>query len=79
MFSVTAGSDELRPPQQSPIENLQFAGDWTQTGWPATMEGAVRSGFLAAENVLSQLGRPEQVLQPDLPVSWLTRLLLGGR
>ncbi len=79
VFSVTAGSDKFRPPQQSPVVNLQFAGDWTQTGWPATMEGAVRSGFLAAENVLSQMGRPENVLQPDLPVSWLTRLLLGGR
>ncbi len=79
VFSVTAGSDALRPPQQSPIENLQFAGDWTQTGWPATMEGAVRSGYLAAENVLSQIHRPEPVLQADLPISWLTRLLLSGR
>ena len=79
VFSVMAGSDAHRPPQQSPIDNLQFTGDWTQTGWPATMEGAVRSGYLAAENVLSKMGRPESVLRPDLPVSWLTRLLLGGR
>jgi hypothetical protein len=40
------------------------------------MEGAVRSGYLAAENVLAQLGRPERVLQPDLPVAWLSRRLL---
>ncbi len=79
VFSPTAGSDELRPPQQSPITNLQLAGDWTETGWPSTMEGAVRSGYLAAENVLAQNGRRECVLKPDLPVSWLTRLLLGGR
>ncbi|MCA9072849.1 MAG: hydroxysqualene dehydroxylase HpnE [Planctomycetaceae bacterium] len=79
VFSVTVGSDALRPPQQSPIANLQLAGDWTQTGWPATMEGAVRSGYLAAENILAQIGRPASVLQPDLPVSLLTRLLLGGR
>lgn len=79
VFSVTVGSDAFRPPQQSPIDNLQLAGDWTQTGWPATMEGAVRSGYLAAENVLAQLGRRSSVLQPDLPVSWLTRLLLGRR
>ena len=79
VFSVLAGSDELRPPQQSPVENLQFAGDWTQTGWPATMEGAVRSGFLAAENVLAKLGRPAELLRPDLPVCLLTRLLLGNR
>jgi hypothetical protein len=41
------------------------------------MEGAVRSGFLAAENVLRLLGRPETVLQPDLPVAFLARLLMG--
>jgi len=76
VFSVRPGSDDLRPPQQSPIANLQFAGDWTQTGWPATMEGAVRSGYRAAENILTQLGRPEPILQPDLPVSLLSRLLL---
>jgi hypothetical protein len=43
------------------------------------MEGAVRSGYLAAENILEKTGRPERILQPDLPVSWLTRLLFGGR
>ena len=66
VFSPLPGSEELRPPQQSPIENLQLAGDWTRTGWPATMEGAVRSGFLAAENVLVKIGRPAKWLQPDL-------------
>jgi squalene-associated FAD-dependent desaturase len=77
VFSVRPGVDELRPPQQSPIVNLQLAGDWTRTGWPATMEGAVRSGYLAAENVLSRLDRPARVIQPDLPVAWLSKLLLG--
>ncbi len=67
VFSPLPGSEDLRPAQQSPIENLQLAGDWTQTGWPATMEGAVRSGFLAAENVLTKIGRPAKWLQPDLP------------
>ncbi len=66
VFSPLPRSEELRPPQQSPIENLQLAGDWTRTGWPATMEGAVRSGFLAAENVLTKIGRPAKWLQPDL-------------
>jgi squalene-associated FAD-dependent desaturase len=66
VFSPLPGSDELRPVQQSPIENLQLAGDWTRTGWPATMEGAVRSGFLAAENVLAKMGRPAKWLQPEL-------------
>jgi squalene-associated FAD-dependent desaturase len=75
VFSVLPGSDRFRAPQQSPIENLQLAGDWTQTGWPATMEGAVRSGFLAAENLLRRRGRPVQIMQPDLPISWLSRWL----
>jgi squalene-associated FAD-dependent desaturase len=77
VFSVTPGIDALRPPQQSPIANLQLAGDWTATGWPATMEGAARSGYLAAENVLRQLGRGERVVRPDLPTAFLSRLLLG--
>lgn len=77
VFSPRPGIDRLRPRQQSPVENLQFAGDWTRTGWPATMEGAVRSGYLAAENVLAQLGRSERLLQADLPVSLPSRLLFG--
>lgn len=77
VFSVTPGSDDLRPPQQSPIPHLQFAGDWTQTGWPATMEGAVRSGFLAAENVLVKLGQPTKIVAPDLPTAGLSRWLFG--
>ena len=77
VFSPLPGSDKLRPTQQSPIANLQLAGDWTQTGWPATMEGAVRSGFLAAENITQALGLQVRCLQPDLPVSWLTRWLFG--
>ncbi len=79
VFSPRPGSEEFRPAQQSPIANLQLAGDWTQTGWPATMEGAVRSGFLAAENLSRSFGRETGLLQPDLPVSWLTRLWIGAR
>jgi uncharacterized protein with NAD-binding domain and iron-sulfur cluster len=65
-FSAVPGVDRWRPPQESPIENLFVAGDWTATGWPATMEGAVRSGYLAAEALLRRLGRPEALVQPDL-------------
>ncbi len=53
VFSVTPGVEALRPPQQTPIWNLQIAGDWTNTGWPSTMESAVRSGFLAANNIIN--------------------------
>jgi squalene-associated FAD-dependent desaturase len=79
VFSVRPGAESCRPPQQSPLPNVQLAGDWTRTGWPSTMEGAVRSGFLAAENVLRLLGRAETVVQPDLPVSPLARVLLRLR
>ena len=53
VFSVTPGVEKLRPSQQTPIWNLQIAGDWTDTGWPSTMESAVRSGFLAANNIIN--------------------------
>jgi squalene-associated FAD-dependent desaturase len=75
VFSVRPGSDRLRPLQQTPVESLLVAGDWTATGWPATMEGAVRSGYLATEAVLASLGRPQRILAPDLPRAWLSRLL----
>lgn len=66
-FSPEPGSELWRPPQRSDVPNLYFAGDWTATGWPATMEGAVRSGYLAAEAVLADAGIAGQFLQPDLP------------
>jgi len=73
-FSPEPGSDQWRPPQQSPLKNLFLAGDWTATGWPATMEGAVRSGYLAAEAVLAAAGCPGRLVCPDLPVEPLARL-----
>ncbi|MES2790230.1 MAG: hydroxysqualene dehydroxylase HpnE [Planctomycetota bacterium] len=76
-LSMLPENEALRPGAQSPLNNLSFAGDWTATGWPSTMEGAVRSGYLAAENVARQLGAPQQFVQPDLPVSWLARATLG--
>ncbi|MEK7405453.1 MAG: hydroxysqualene dehydroxylase HpnE [Acidobacteriota bacterium] len=50
-FSARPGLEAHRPPARTRIANLFLAGDWTRTGWPATMEGAVRSGYLAAEAV----------------------------
>ena len=47
-YSVVPGVDAWRPTQRTPIPGLVLAGDYTATGWPATMEGAVRSGQLAA-------------------------------
>ncbi len=51
-FSPDPGSDALRLSQKTPIQNLFLAGDWTKTEWPATMEGAVRSGHAAAKAIL---------------------------
>ncbi len=72
-FSPEPGVDRWRPGQQSGIENLYLAGDWTRTGWPATMEGAVRSGYLAAEALLASSGQPRKFLQPDLPFEGLSK------
>jgi len=77
VFSPLPGIDDVRPPQQTAIANLQLAGDWTRTGWPATMEGAVKSGFLAAENVLGHHRRQDAVVAPILSVSRLSRWLMG--
>lgn len=78
VFSPLPGIDRHRPRQQSPIANLQLAGDWTQTGWPATMESAVRSGFLAAENILRRRGiDAESHVQADLPTARLGKWFLG--
>ena len=53
-FSAVPGIDALRPHAATPIENLLLAGDWTATGWPATMEGAVISGNNAARAALTR-------------------------
>ena len=73
-FSPAPGSDRWRPAQESPLAGLFLAGDWTMTGWPSTMEGAVRSGYLAAEAILSDAGTPRKLLQPDLRAEGLARL-----
>jgi zeta-carotene desaturase len=76
-FSPEPGCDRWRPAQTSPIANLYLAGDWTATGWPATMEGAVRSGYLAAEAILAAAGAPERLLRPELPTEGLSRWWAG--
>jgi len=56
VFSVRPGLDAIRPPQRTPIGNLFLAGDWTDTGWPSTLEGAVRSGYAAAAAIRENSG-----------------------
>jgi zeta-carotene desaturase len=53
-FSPAPGIEAHRPPARTAYRNFLLAGDWTKTGWPSTMEGAVRSGYLAAEAVTGQ-------------------------
>ncbi|MEX0939133.1 MAG: hydroxysqualene dehydroxylase HpnE [Pirellulales bacterium] len=79
VFSVLPGASTLRPPQSTAVDGLSLAGDWTETGWPSTMEGAVRSGYLAAQRVLESLGHRKSLLVPDLPVAPLAKLLLRLR
>jgi squalene-associated FAD-dependent desaturase len=52
VFSPTPGIDALRPAQRTPWPSIYWCGDWTATGWPSTMESAVRSGVMAAAGVL---------------------------
>jgi uncharacterized protein with NAD-binding domain and iron-sulfur cluster len=54
-FAATPEQDALRPPANTRWSNLILAGDWTATGLPATIEGAVRSGGHAADLALARL------------------------
>jgi squalene-associated FAD-dependent desaturase len=79
-FSVRPGLERFRPAQEPPLggmSNVYLAGDYTRTGWPATMEGAVRSGYLAAGAVMRSLqpGWSGGFLVPDLPPQWPARFI----
>ncbi|MDP9169493.1 MAG: hydroxysqualene dehydroxylase HpnE [Acidobacteriota bacterium] len=65
-FSARPGLEELRPGSVTVLGNFFLGGDWTRSGWPATMEGAVRSGYLAAEAVAAAAGAPKVFLLRDL-------------
>jgi uncharacterized protein with NAD-binding domain and iron-sulfur cluster len=57
-FRAAPGAQARRLPTRTSVSGLFLAGAWTDTGWPATMEGAVRSGNAAAAEALVSLGRP---------------------
>ena len=74
-YSPRPGIDAHRPTSATPWPRVFLAGDWTATGWPATMEGAVRSGYLAAEALARAAGMKDQrFLSPDLPATGFMRL-----
>ena len=75
-YSPRPGIDAHRPTPVTRWARVFLAGDWTATGWPATMEGAVRSGYLAAEALTRSVGMETSFLERDLAASGLMRLFL---
>lgn len=71
-FSVTPGLDPYRAAQKTEWPGLYLAGDWTATEWPSTMEGAIRSGRLAAGEVTGERSR---FMAPELPATGLMRII----
>jgi squalene-associated FAD-dependent desaturase len=65
-FSAAAGLEQARPLSTTQFPNFFLAGDWTRSGWPATMEGAVRSGYLAAEAAARANGSEQKFLLCDI-------------
>ena len=65
-FFGEARLESLRPGPVTEWRNFFLAGDWTHSGWPATMEGAVRSGYTAAEAVTAAASQPRPFLLPDV-------------
>lgn len=77
VLSVRPGVEAVRPPAVTGVPGLFLAGDWTATGWPSTMEGAVRSGRIAAESLAAARGLSLRALVADLPRGPLVRLVAG--
>ncbi|MGH9566738.1 MAG: hydroxysqualene dehydroxylase HpnE, partial [Candidatus Angelobacter sp.] len=74
-YSIVPGLDIYRPAVKTAWPGVFLAGDWTATGWPATMEGAVRSGYMAAEALTASLGKSQRFIAPDLQRRGLMRLV----
>jgi squalene-associated FAD-dependent desaturase len=74
-YSPRPGIETQRPRPETVWPRVFLAGDWTATGWPATMEGAVRSGYLAAQSLARVAGqRDATFLVPDLAPTGFMRL-----
>ncbi len=76
VYSIRPDVQALRPLTTTSQANFLLAGDYVQTGWPATMEGAVLSGFLAADRLCRTVDLPLQQSQPPQKSSWLGRVLI---
>jgi len=66
-FRAGPGTGSLRPGPRTALGGVALAGAWTATGWPATMEGAVRSGRAAARVALETAGRPAMAAASSAP------------
>lgn len=73
-YSIRPGLDQVRPGAKGPWPRIYLAGDWTATGWPATMESGVRSGYLAAEAIVQDSGEARKFMAPDLPPTGFMRM-----
>jgi uncharacterized protein with NAD-binding domain and iron-sulfur cluster len=73
-YAILPGLDKHRPAAKTQWPRILLAGDWTATGWPATMEGAVRSGYLAAEALMKTLGQSRKFVVADLPATGFMKL-----
>lgn len=76
-YSIRPMLEQYRPTAESPWPNATLAGDWTATGWPATMEGATRSGYLAAEALSRLNGGVDKFICADLPSRGLMKMFAG--
>jgi squalene-associated FAD-dependent desaturase len=72
-FAPAPLSEEFRVSPSSAWPRLFLSGDWTATGWPSTMEGAVRSGYLTAEALCRAAGDAQRFVVPDLKARGLMR------
>jgi zeta-carotene desaturase len=73
-YSPGPGMEQYRPEATTAWPRVFLAGDWTATGWPATMEGAVRSGYRAAEAMSRAAGIDGKLVAPDLPAAGLMKI-----
>jgi zeta-carotene desaturase len=73
-FAPAPGSDAFRLRPESAWPKLFLSGDWTATGWPSTMEGAVRSGYQTAESLCKAAGDARRFVVADLKPQGFMRM-----
>ncbi len=76
VFAVDPQSEAMRPPSRTALPWLHLAGDWIATNWPATMEGSVISGRMAANSIAQSEGLPASGIDNGLPRRWLSKMMI---